>query len=328
MSRPPIAVLREDLASHPALQAWRNFRSLEDVPERIEVLRQHGVVGVYRLVGAGVGGESIIAKRTPAAKASVERTVYEALLPQMPVTTPRFYGALFPAERETHAWFFLEDVGAERYSDANPEHLALTARWVARVHGAAADLPAARSLPDGGPGRYHEHLMSARDKIGKRLSGPELTPDDVTLLRAVLDGLQRLESDWSQIESRCVGLPATLVHGDFRPKNVYLRPNGAGLACYPIDWETAGWGVPAADLTRIDVATYWSVAREWRECVSLDTVQRLANVGQVFRTLAAIDWESASLRFETRRMISQPLASLAVLLSRLTDAVRMTGVPA
>jgi Phosphotransferase enzyme family len=328
MSRPPIAVLREDLETHPALQAWRDFGSLEDVPERIEVLRQHGVVGVYRLVGAGMGGESIIAKRTPAAKASVERTVYEALLPQMPVTTPRFYGALSPAESETHAWFFLEDVGAERYSDANPEHLALTARWVARVHGAAADLPAARTLPDGGPGRYHEHLMSARDKIGKRLSGPDLTPNDVTLLQAVLDRLQRLASDWSLIESLCVGLPATLVHGDFRPKNVYLRRNGAGLACYPIDWETAGWGVPAADLTRIDVAAYWSAARESRADLSLDTVQRLATLGQVFRTIAAIDWESASLRFETRRMISQPLASLAVLLARLTDAVRMTGVPA
>src|ERR1051326_4169189 len=122
-------------------------------------------------------------------------------------------------------------------------------------------------------------MMSARDKIGKRLAGPELTPADVKQLQAVLDGLQRLESDWSLIESRCVGLPSTLVHGDFRPKNVYLRPNGAGLACYPIDWETAGGGVPAADLTRIDLATYWSVAREWREGLSLATVHRLGHVG-------------------------------------------------
>jgi len=57
-------------------------------------------------------------------------------------------------------------------------------------------------------------------------------------------------------------------------------------------------------------------------------VQRLATIGQVFRTIAAIDWEASSLRFETRRMISRPLASIAVLTPRLTDAVRMTGVPA
>ena len=328
MSRPPIAVLREDLETHPALRAWRVFRSLEDVPERIEVLRQHGVVGVYRLVGAGADGESIIAKRTPAAKALVEHTVYEDVLPHVPVTAPQYYGALPPEESDPYAWIFLEDVGNYRYSDTNFDHLALTARWVARVHSSAVDLPAARTLPDGGPGRYHEHLMSAREKIGKRLSGPDLTPDDVTLLQGVLDRLQRLASDWRLIESRCVGLPATLVHGDFRPKNVYLRPNGAGLACYPIDWETAGWGVPAADLTRIDVATYWSAAREWRVDLSLDAVQRLANIGQVFRTIAAIDWEASSLRFETRRMISRPLASIAVLTPRLTDAVRMTGVPA
>jgi hypothetical protein len=328
MSRPPIAVLREDLETHPALRAWRVFRSLEDVPERIEVLRQHGVVGVYRLVGAGVGGESIIAKRTPAAKALVEHTVYEEVLPHVPVTAPQYYGALSPEESDPYAWIFLEDVGNYRYSDTNPDHLTLTARWVARVHSSAVDLPAARTLPDGGPGRYHEHLLSAREKIGKRLSGPDLTPDDLTLLQAVLDRLRRLASDWRLIESRCVGLPATLVHGDFRPKNVYLRPDGAGLACYPIDWETAGWGVPAADLTRIDVATYWSAAREWRVDLSLDAVQRLANIGQVFRTIAAIDWEASSLRFETRRMISRPLASIAVLTPRLTDAVRMTGVPA
>jgi aminoglycoside phosphotransferase (APT) family kinase protein len=117
------------------------------------------------------------------------------------------------------------------------------------------------------------------------------------------------------------------VHGDFRPKNVYLRPAGSGIACYPIDWETAGWGVPAADLTRIDTTVYWSVAREWREGLTLDTVNRLAQIGQVFRTIAAIDWECTSLRFETRNLIIRSLASLRVLTPRLGDAVQLTGVP-
>jgi len=149
----------------------------------------------------------------------------------------------------------------------------------------------------------------------------------------VIDRLDRLQSSWGRIESLCVSIPATLVHGDFRPKNVYLRANGNGnggarLACYPIDWETAGWGVPAADLTRIDVVAYWTAAREWHRDLQLEDVVRLESLGQVFRTLAAIDWEGASLRFESRRMISQPLASLAVLAPRLSDAARVVGVEA
>ncbi len=327
MSRAPIAVLHEGLDAHPALLAWEGFQSVQETPARIEVLRQHGVTGVYRLVGVGPAG-NVIAKRTPAAKAQVERTVYEGVLPHAAVTSPRYYGARPVDDGAAAFWMFLEDVGADRYSDQSAAHMTLTARWIAQLHGAVTGVAAARTLPDGGPGRYQAHLAGAREKIERRLPGPDLTNDDVAMLEGVVDRLNRVDAHWSHIESCCVGLPPTVVHGDFRPKNVYLRTNGCGVACYPIDWETAGWGVPAADLTRVDLHAYWSVAREWCEGVTFEDVRRLAWLGQVFRTLAAIDWETASLRFETRRMISRPLAGLAVLTPRLTDAVQMTGVPA
>ncbi len=326
--KPPIAVLHERLDSHPALIAWRAFQSRQAPAQRIDVLRQHGATAVYRLVGAGAESGTVIAKRVPPAKARPERTMYERVLPHLPVTAPRFHGALSADGSDGETWLFLEDVGGERYSDTRPDHLALTARWVARLHGSARQVAAARGLPDGGPDRYRGHLTSATEKLERRLSGPDLAGADVTLLRGIADLLEGLAARWSEVEDMCVGLPATVVHGDFRPKNVYLRPAGERLACYPIDWETAGWGVPAADLTRIDAAVYWSVAREWREGLSLDTVLHLAHLGQVFRTLAAIDWECTSLRFATREQISRPLASLAVLTPRLTDAVQLSGMPA
>jgi aminoglycoside phosphotransferase (APT) family kinase protein len=328
VSKPPIAILYEQLESHPALLAWRTFQRREEPVQQIEVLRQHGVNGVYRLVGPAATSGTVIAKRMPQAKAQPERIMYERVLPQLPVTVPRYYGALAGDGPAAETWLFLEDVGGERYSDNHPDHLSLTARWVARLHGTASAVAAARGLPDGGPDRYHRHLVSAGEKLEQRLSGLGLIPEDLTLLRGVADQVRRLAARWSDLEQVCVGLPATVVHGDFRPKNVYLRSNGNGLTCYPIDWETAGWGVPAADLTRIDVAAYWSAAREWCRGLSLDAVHRLAQVGQVFRTIAAIDWECISLRFEKRNLIIQSLASLAVLTPRLSEAVRMTGVAA
>lgn len=329
MSKPPIAVLHEQLETHPALLAWRAFQSREEPVQRVEVLRQHGVNAVYRLVLGAAASETVIAKRMPRAKAQPERTMYERVLPHVPVTVPRYFGALAGAGEAAETWLFLEDVGSERYSDTHPDHLALTARWVARLHGSASAVAAAaRELPDGGPVRYHRHLVAAAEKLDQRLSGPGLVGEDVTLLRGVAEQVRALAARWSDVEELCGGLPATVVHGDFRPKNVYLRCTGDGLVCYPIDWETAGWGVPAADLTRIDVGAYWSVAREWREGLSRDAVSRLAQVGQVFRTIAAIDWECTSLRFETRNLIIQSLASLRVLTPRLSEAVRITGVAA
>ena len=326
--KPPVAVLHVNLEAHPALRAWRAFQTRREPAQRIEVLRQHGVTAVYRIVGAGAEAGTVIAKRVPAVKAQPERTMYECVLPHMPVTAPRYHGALQSEGPEPETWLFLEDVGGERYSDERPDHLALTARWAARLHGAAAGMAAARTLPDGGPARYRRHLESATERLERRLSGPDLSVDDVTQLEGIVALLRGLAARWSDVERLSVGLPATVVHGDFRPKNVYLRPAGNRLACYPIDWETAGWGVPAADLTRIDVAAYWSVAREWCRGLSLDTVYGLSHLGQVFRTIAAIDWECAGLRFEQRREIVRSLASLAVLSPRLSGYVQMTGVAA
>lgn len=329
MSRAPIAVLHEDLATHPAVQAWGGMWAAQDMPERVEVLRRLKTSEVYRLVRAGPAGRSVIAKRAPAVKASIEVMVYERVLPHLPVTTPRYYGTR-PTDtghgRDGDRWIFLEDVGTERYSEAAPAHLTLVARWISRMHGGAAGLVAARFLPDGGPGRYLGHLRAARDKIERRLPGPELTQDDVAMLHGVVAVLNALESRWDRVERLCVGLPPTVVHGDFRPKNVYLRPNGHGLACFPIDWETAGWGVPAADLTRIDATTYWACAREWRIGLDFDTVRRLVSVGQMFCAIAGIDWDGTGLRFDARRMFCRELSSMAVLVRRLADAARTAGV--
>jgi aminoglycoside phosphotransferase (APT) family kinase protein len=323
----PDEVIRDNLPEHPAVKAWQKLEPPRVEPESIHSLRRKPPV--YRLTGVGPGGSAVIAKRGRGAEGRVERTVYEEVLPHLPVTAPRYYGS---TEDEGGAWFFLEDVGEERYSELDAEHRALAARWLGLMHTSSTRLAGttdvAARLPDGGPGRYLHHLRSARAAILRNLSNPALTTEDVAGLEAIVSLHDLLEARWARLEEACDGVPSTLVHGDFRPKNAYLRRRPAAIDLFPIDWETAGWGVPAADLTRVDVTAYWEVVRESWAGLGLQAIQRLATVGQVFRALAAIGWDSPELAYDTARYLCRPMACLQVQRKKLSEAIRAAGVAA
>jgi hypothetical protein len=329
VSNAPVAVLRDGLRSHEAALAWEGMAFPGRWPTRIEVLRERTpTAAVYRLIGAGPQGASVIAKRYPPGQGDAERLVYEHVLPHLSSTTPRCYGVRVEAGQgdEVTRWIFLEDVGVDRYSDRNAAHRELAGRWIARFHAEAATLLAPRQLPDGGPARYRAHLAAARARLNQRLERAGLTTANRRLIGAMTAQLDGLAVRWSAVQTACTGLPLTLAHGDFRPKNVYLRAHEGRLACFPIDWETAGWGIPVVDLTRIDLAAYWDVARKWQVGLDPGRVQGLAALGQVFRTIAAIDWESTGVGFDSPRMISRPLASLGVLLRQLRQVIGAAGL--
>ena len=92
---------------HPAVRAWRELAQDGPDPERIEVLRRSPDAATYRLVGAGPGGAALIARRSRLAQARLARTVYERILPYLPVTAPRYCG--FKVESAQYAWLFLTD---------------------------------------------------------------------------------------------------------------------------------------------------------------------------------------------------------------------------
>jgi len=326
MSRKPLVAVRSDnLAAHPAVAAWRQLTPDAPDPGRIEVLRQGKKSTTYRLVESTPGGASIIAQRACMAKALIERTVYEEILPHLPVTSPRYYGCR--AEDPHFVWLFLEDIGDERYTPTDRAQQALAGRWVGLMHTAAERVPAARGLPDGGPSRYLDHLRAGLQTIRANLVNPALT-DDAAMLGRLASDLDRLEGAWAALERASTGLPATLVHGDLRRKNLYIR-NGAGLpSLYAIDWETAGWGVPAADLARIDLPTYWSVVRSVWPDVRLEDVRRLGAVGRIFLELIGIRWVSPQLGYDSPLYLSRPMSWLRVMHARLSDAVRELGAVA
>jgi hypothetical protein len=105
----PRTVLWGLLAWHPAVKAWTQVAAEAVAPESIEVLHDGATSATYRLVGAGPGGESIIAQRARAAKAATARAMYERILPDLPVSARRYYGS--QRESREFVWVFFGEGG-------------------------------------------------------------------------------------------------------------------------------------------------------------------------------------------------------------------------
>lgn len=291
-----------DLRQHPAVAAWRRLLPGGPVPDDVEVLAAHVHSAVYRLTGVGRHGTAVVAKRSPVSHAAVEQQVYAEVLPHVPVTSPHFYG--LTADGDGCAWIFLEDVGDVRFSPLSRDHRVLAAQWLGRLHAAGAGLDVAALLPDRGPAYYLDHLRTGRDTIRRELQHPAVTAEGRQVLAEVAAQCDALEAGWADIARFCAEVPATVVHGDFRSKNVRVRALDQGSAVFPLDWETAGWGVPAPDLAssrgptsaeQVDLGTYAAVARAAWPGLDAPTLGELVVVGVAFRRLVAISWESGAL---------------------------------
>ncbi len=273
-----------------AVEAWRSLAGTRADPARIEILkRSRDGTAVHRLVLPGEARPSVIAKRAPEATAVVERIVYEQLLPGLPVPTLRYFGSVQEAEGG-FSWLFLEDARGGKYRRELPSHRAAAARWLGVLHRSLPKLPAVQPLPDRRPSHYRRLLRSGRDALLLRLAAPALTPEGQAVLEAVLAHCDRLESRWSELERVCEGIPDTLVHGDFIDNNVHVRATPSGLVFLPFDWEKAGWGVPAEDLSSVDGHAYWASVRDGPAGLAREPIRRLASAGRIFRCLVFLDW--------------------------------------
>ena len=314
--RRPRGILREGLDHHPAVLAWRAVEPHGALPECIEVYSDRSPWRLYALRGAGPAGSTVFAKCRHTSMAATERTVYERLLPGLPVATPRCYGCIDDGE---YGWLLLQAVEGAPYDESNRDHLAMAARWLAALHVDTMLLGRSTALPDAGADRYLTHLIGGRAALETCL-GNSRALDQVgrRTLAQLVEQLNGLEARWHSVRGRCETMPTVLVHGDFRPKNVFVRHDGTGLVAF--DWETAGWGPPAADLTKIDVNVYWAAVRETWADVSLASILEWADLGFVFQMLAAIDWKSSELATDTAEALAPPLTSLQLWGDRLAES--------
>jgi ATP-binding cassette subfamily B protein len=287
-----------DPVDHPVVEAWRTIAPARTRIDRVDLLRAKKKSAVYRL-GLGNGTTSVIAKRGRSEQLLVERTIYENVLPRLAVSALRSHGFV-REEGQDFAWLFVEDAGDARCPLA--QHGTLAARWLGELHGGAADLDVAPSLPERGPRHYLEHLRAARTTILDNFDNPALRADDRGTLRALVSTCELIEAGWNGVEAICDRFPRTLVHGDLVARNLRLRRDVDRPAIVAFDWECSGWGVPAVDVhllalgtTREALPAYCSTISEYARAPDEDQIRLLSLVGSGFWLLASVHWATMHL---------------------------------
>ena len=316
-------------------RAWIQLRSRRVQPEITEILKRMGFI--YRLKGVGREGSAVIAKQFKKDDGMLQHTIYKEILTHLPIPTLCCYGFVEEPSGEL-CWLFLEDAGTDVFSFDIKKHRTLAARWLGLLHTSAVDVAATARLPDRGPDYYLEHLQLARDTIQRAVIDTTLSPDELFVLKSTVSQCNIVEASWNKVERFCDRIPQTLVHGDFSQSNLRVRNGQTEMALLPFDWETAGQGIPAADLAQLrqsDLAIYWSVVRRCWPYLDVQDIQQMANLGGVFRGLAAISWErwpfehnwenwGPQYSFLKYERIKEAVMSMKVYLVRIADAMRAT----
>jgi thiamine kinase-like enzyme len=286
--------LRIASSHHPAILAWARLQQRPVETTEVAVLKKRFKSAIYRIGGIAPGSSSIAAKYCQKEVAAHERVVYEQILRDLPVSSPRYYG--FVHGDSNYDWLFLEYVEGEQYSRQRADHSILAGKWLGLLHTLGARVAAAARLPARGPAYYQEHLHTTCEKLQRNLKHLHLPANELATVKGVISQCNFLESHWGQIERWCDRMPSTLLHGDFKPRNVIIRTINGLPTLLPFDWEVSGWGVPAEDLAYVDLAAYHAVVQYHWPSVTMRDLHCMKIVGRIFRGLSEFRWES--VKFE------------------------------
>lgn len=320
----PIAILFSEIDGHPATLAWKQIENAW-TPQAIEVLQQQRKSEIYRLLNGISHGESIIAKRCVTKTGKLEQTIYEEILPLLPVSRLDYYGSV--QENDSYIWLFLADAGNMSFSPGDASHRTLAAHWLGGLHRFAPQTGAAELLPGRGAAHYFEWMQKAREKMLEFLASPILVPAQTEALKRVLIQIDVLESNWQNLLELCQDIPPTLAHGDFRPKNVHIKRSSTEDILYAMDWEMAGWGNPVVDLApsrglssepQVDMSIYISMMQEVWPGLDTSMLRYFAQVGCIFRRIAAIYWSSLEMSL---RWVEGPIRDMDIFHKELSRAM-------
>jgi thiamine kinase-like enzyme len=239
---------------------------------RLERLKR----AVYRLrIGSGPS-RTLVLKRHKPAVAQTDRLLAERWLPALGLgdRCPRFLAAA--AERDgCSVWHIYEDLGDESLAaERVPWRLAAAVDFIAELHTRAAGHPL---LPEV-RWRARDHAVHFTSDLRDAIAALEVITtarrDDLAVaLSRLLQRLYRLLEDAPRrtriIEE--IGGPATLLHGDLWPKNIFVTRASDGPRTRLIDWDHVGVGPFSYDLS---IFLYQSapeerseVSRRYREAV-------------------------------------------------------------
>ena len=181
-----------------------------------------------------------------------ESEVYQTLLNPARHGTARCVGAVNSPHLEWH-WIFLERVdGFLLWQVGDLAQWDAAARWLAAFHTEHAGRKGPRS----------ENLLKYdADFFAVWMERAEKFLNNLRVTN--LKKFTRLASRYDRVVTRLAAMPTTLIHGEFYPSNVIVRPGAAAQTICAVDWEVAGIGPGALDLAAL-TAGQWSESEKRR----------------------------------------------------------------
>jgi hypothetical protein len=296
--------MRANIFEHSALDFWSKIKKVDTESIEVEMLQTKKGRFVCRLIGPGPSGTPVIAKRCRRDEAVRERTIYDKILPHLPLPTPQFYGYFEEADHK-FAWLFLEEIGGENCSLVKQSHRILAARFLGTMHKSMVHLTDTTDVRDIGPDYFCQFFRPTKEAIKQSFTNSRLAVDDIKVLKAILSQCKKLEEHWDQIDEFCIQIPRTLVHGDFKEENMRVCKTSDEDNIVVFDWHLSGWGVPAIDYAMFSrysvspsVTTYLQMIQGRWPFMDIQNFRILGCIGEVFWCLASIRWEAMKLKYE------------------------------
>ncbi|QOV90178.1 phosphotransferase [Humisphaera borealis] len=287
---------------------------------------------VYRLAGAGPGGEPIIAKKCSCDEAAQERLAYTQILPNLRLEpTLRYFGDV--PDSDGKCWMFVEDAGPGAYDMGSPRCRRIAGTWLGRFHASAMIVGKHPSLCERGTAWFESMLDECRSLVVDVQTAAFLTKDDRRALQEVRACCDRLATRREAIHAICAATPSTVTHGDLAGRNMRVRETLVGPTLVVFDWPDVAWGPPAIDLvistdqTATDTASpdleayCAAVSVAWPD-VTRGRVETLAKVGELFWHVFALRLDAASIE---PGYVERPISHMADYCNGIMGAMSALG---
>jgi hypothetical protein len=237
------------------------------------------------------GRPPLVAKCASRDTISVEHRVL-TWLETAPFPTVRTRGTT-DAHQTGRAWLVSEYALGKPYDPRSATHRRLAGTWMGELHMWSAsvarpNLPARDSM-------YHRNVVDeACATLADALrDGCGLTADHRVTIRALAVIGRDVLDRWSDLDALLGSLPEALVHCGIAGKNVRVVQDAVRPAVLAFDWEQAGWGCPAADMSTVDLDSY--VLRARRSGVDVPDTALVQAVGELLWCFAAVPGERPNL---------------------------------
>ncbi len=214
-------------------QSWRLALQSDDptVPRSLVAKMAGGDPATRTLIADGYRGEYLW---------------YTEVCPTVAIATPRCWYATI-TDDATSFVLLLEDLApatpGAQLAGVTADEAATALRELSGLHGprwadpTLRDIPILRVPTPEGTG-FHAQIFTGAVPQFVETFGRWLSADDV----AVLEDLTTWIGDWLLT----AGDRLTLVHGDFRPDNLMIAPDGSSVVT--LDWQTIGLGFGGRDV--------------------------------------------------------------------------------